>query len=116
MPVKRNDKAFEHAKNLVDDGKYVIDDRDGWSEHQPSADQENKFIDNHGYGEYSRWFLGIDTDADEETKGRYKFPYGDFKKVHLCGVLAAESRAAQRKYRDIETAAAHIHGMLEALK
>jgi hypothetical protein len=36
--------------------------------------------------------------------------------VHLCGVLAAESRAAQRKYRDIETAAAHIHGMLEALK
>jgi hypothetical protein len=31
-------------------------------------------------------------------------------------VLAAESRAGQRKYTDIENAAAHLHGMLEAVK
>jgi hypothetical protein len=30
-------------------------------------------------------------------------------------VLAAESRAGQYKYFDIENAAAHLHGMLEAL-
>jgi hypothetical protein len=30
-------------------------------------------------------------------------------------VLAAESRAGQYKYRDIELAAAHLHGMLEEL-
>jgi hypothetical protein len=36
--------------------------------------------------------------------------------VHRCGVLAAKSRAGQRKYFDIESAAAHLHCMLEALR
>jgi hypothetical protein len=31
-------------------------------------------------------------------------------------VLSAEVRAGQRKYNDIETAAAHLHGMLDALR
>jgi hypothetical protein len=115
MAVKLNDKAFEHAKSLVEAGAYVLDDRDAWSEHQPSTDQENRYLEEHGFSEYARWYLGIDDEHDEETKGRYKFPYGDFKKVHRCGVLAAESRAGQRKYVDIELAAAHLHGMLDAL-
>jgi hypothetical protein len=51
----------------------------------------------------------------EDSKRRYKFPCGDFQRVHRCGVLAAESRAGQRKYFAIEAAAAHLHGMLEAL-
>jgi len=34
--------------------------------------------------------------------------------VHRCGVLAAESRAGQYKYDDIEHAAAHLHGMIDA--
>jgi hypothetical protein len=29
--------------------------------------------------------------------------------------LAAESRAGQRKYVDVENAAAHLHGMLDAV-
>lgn len=47
--------------------------------------------------------------------GRLVDRYG-FKKVHRCAVLAAESRAGQYKYSDIENAAAHLHGMLEALR
>jgi hypothetical protein len=42
--------------------------------------------------------LGVDTDENEDTKGRYKFPYSDFAKVHRYGVLAAENRAGQYKY------------------
>jgi hypothetical protein len=34
--------------------------------------------------------------------------------VHRCGLLAAESRAGQYGYQDIESAAAHLHGMIEA--
>ncbi|MET8807826.1 hypothetical protein [Streptomyces sp. NPDC004546] len=49
----------------------------------------------------------------EETKGRYKFPYGVFERVHRCGVLSAEVRAGQQKYADIENAAAHLHGLLD---
>jgi hypothetical protein len=116
MAVKLNKKAFAHAKELIGDGKVVLDERDAWSEHQPSAEQENEFLRQHGFKEYAKWYLGIDEDEHEETKGRYKFPYGDFEDVHRCGVLAAESRAAQNKYKDIESATAHLHGMIERLK
>jgi hypothetical protein len=115
MAVKLNAKAFDHAKSLIKAGGCVIDERDEWSEHQPSARQENEYIEQNGFGEYARWFLGIDDEESPETKAHYKFPYGDFDQVHRCGVLAAESRAAQRHYDDIEAAAAHLHGMLEAL-
>lgn len=113
MAVKLNKRAFDHAKKLVNDGHAVIDERDAWSEHQPSAEEENEFIRLFGFGEYGKWHLGIDEEENEDTKSRYKFPYGDFEDVHLCAVLAAESRAGQYKYQDIEHAAAHLHGMLE---
>jgi hypothetical protein len=116
VAVKLNEKAFEHAQNLIKDGLCVLDDRDAWSEHQPSAREENRYIDEHGFAEYARWYLGVDDAENEGTKARYKFPYGDFEKVHRCGVLAAESRAGQRKYIDIELAVAHLHGMLDALR
>jgi len=116
MAVKLNRRAFEHAKKLIEEGHYVLDERDMWSEHQPSAQKENKFIAEHGFGEYGKWYLGIDDEEDEDNKGRYKFPYGDFEKVHRCGVLSAEVRAGQYKYDDIESAAAHLHGMLDAEK
>jgi hypothetical protein len=116
MTVKRNERAYDHARELIAAGRYVIDDRDAWSEHRPSAQQENYFIEQHGIGEYARWHLGIDDQEDENRKSRYKFPYGDFNKVHRCGLLAAESRAGQRKYFEIELAVAHLHGMLEALR
>ncbi|MGH9222946.1 MAG: hypothetical protein ACRD2W_03910 [Acidimicrobiales bacterium] len=113
MAVKLNERAFEFAEQLIREGRDVLDDRDAWSEHQPSAEDENRFIAEHGLGEYARWHLGTDDDKGEDTKARYKFPYGDFENVHRCGVLAAESRAGQRKYLDIELACAHLHGMLE---
>ncbi len=116
MAVTLSERAFRHAKSLIIDGRFVYDDRDAWSEHQPSAADENRFIEAHGYAEYGRWHLGVDDDAREGTKARYKFPYGDFDKVHRCGLLAAESRAGQRKYYDIELAVAHLHGMLDALQ
>ncbi|MGP4058890.1 hypothetical protein ACTWP6_29445 [Mycobacterium sp. 4D054] len=116
MAAKLNETAYAHARNLIAAGRYVIDDRDAWSEHQPSARQENDYIERHGIPEYAKWHLGIDDEMDENRKGRYKFPYGDLHNVHRCGLLAAESRAGQRKYHDIELAVAHLHGMLEALQ
>src|SRR4051812_47800355 len=105
MVVRLNQRAFEHAKSLVKKRRVVLDVMDDWSEHQPSTVQENKFIEEHGFGEYQRWYMGVDEEQDEDNKGRYKFPYGDFENVHRCGVIAAEVRAAQRKYGDIELAA-----------
>jgi hypothetical protein len=116
MGVKLHRSGFDHANQLIEDGRVVLDERDDWSEHQPSAEEENEFIRRHGIGEFGKWHLGIDDEQEANNKGRYKFPYGDFRDVHRCAVLSAESRAGQYKYLDIETAAAHLHGMLEVVK
>jgi hypothetical protein len=116
MAVKLNRTGYQHAQELIVQHLTVIDERDAWSEHRPSAEEENNYLKEHGFGEYAKWFHGEDDEANEETKGRYKFPYGDFERVHRCAVLSAESRAGQYKHIDIENAAAHLHGMLEALK
>jgi hypothetical protein len=116
MSVTLNKKGFDFAKKLINQGHVVNDERDAWSEHKPSAEKENEFIRLHGFDEYSKWHLGIDDEESEDTKGRYKFPYGDFKDVHRCGVLSAESRAGQYKHQDIENAAAHLHGMMDKLE
>jgi hypothetical protein len=116
MAVTLNQRGYDHAKQLVADGKVVLDERDDWSEHQPTAEQENRYLEEHGFQEYGRWFLGVDDEHPEDTKSRYRFPYGDFEAVHLCGVLAAESRAAQYDHEDIRAAAAHLHGMLEGVR
>lgn len=75
-------KAFAHAKRLINSGRCVLDNSDAWGEHQACAQEENSFIEEHGFAEYSLWYLGIDDDQDPDSKARYKFPYGDFKKVH----------------------------------
>jgi hypothetical protein len=49
MAVMLNRRAFEHAKELIKEGRIVLDERDAWSEHRPSAEQENEFIRLHGY-------------------------------------------------------------------
>lgn len=116
MTVILNKRAFEHAKRSIEKGSYVFDEKDLWSEHQPSAQEENEYIEENGFEEFGKWYLGVDTEEKEDTKVRYKFPCSDFAKVHRCGVLAAENRAGQYKYNDIEQAAAHLHGMIDATR
>jgi hypothetical protein len=116
MPVKLNRRAYNQAKKLIDEGRVILDERDAWSEHRPSAKKENEFIRLHGFDEYGKWYLGIDDEEPEDTKKRYKFPCGDFENIHRCAVLAAESRAGQYKYHDVENAVAHLHGMMETVK
>ena len=113
MSVTLNKEAFDHAKDLISKGQTRMDERDDWSEHAPTADQENQYVDKHGWSDYSLWYLGIDDEMGEETKGRYKFPYGDFRRVHRCGVISAESRAAQNDYDDIRDATAELHKRLD---
>jgi hypothetical protein len=115
MAMKLNRSGYRHAQELIAQHLAVLDERDAWSEHQPSAQQENLFLREHGFREYAKWHLGEDEAENEETRARYKFPYGDFERVHRCAVLSAESRAGQYKYVDIENAAAHLHGALTAL-
>ena len=106
--VHLNENAFAFAAQLINEGHVIADGKGAWSKHRPSADQENEFIRLHGFGEYAKWHLGIDERYPENTKRRYKFPYGDFKSVHRCGLLAVKARALQYGYIEIENAAADL--------
>lgn len=92
MAVTLNRRAYDHARKLVDDDRVGLDDRDAWSEPQPSSAHENDYLQSHGWQEYA---TGVEN-------------------IHRCGVLAAEVRAGQNDHTDIQTAAAHLHSMLEA--
>jgi hypothetical protein len=112
MTVKLNRKGLQHARDLISAGEVVRDQRDDWSEDAPSTEEENRFLDNHGFDEYSKWHLGVDDDMPDDTKGHYSFPYGDFSTVHRCGVISVESRAAQYDHDDIAKAS---RGLLESI-
>ena len=113
MVTRLNQDALSHARGLIRSGKVVRDERDDWSEHAPSTDDENAFIDEHGMAEFARWHLAEDTDATEGTKGRYTFPYGDLHRLHRCAVISAESRAGQYHHESVENALKELLGMLD---
>jgi hypothetical protein len=112
--IKLNQAAFAFARQLIRQGHFVADRKGAWNEHRPSTDDENEFIRAHGFSEYAKWHLGIDDRYAENTKRRYKFPYGDFTNVHRCGVLAVESRANEHRYSQVENAAVKLRTMIEA--
>ncbi|MBG6237778.1 hypothetical protein IWX78_000721 [Mycetocola sp. CAN_C7] len=114
MTVKLNQPALRQARKLVRDGSVVRDDRDDWSEHAPSADEENAFLDKHSWTDFGHWHLGVDDEHPADTKGHYKFPIGDFSKVHRCGVISAESRAGQNDYDDIRDALKKLLDLIDS--
>src|ERR1700751_4496019 len=106
--IKLDEDTFAFAARLINKGHVIVDGKGAWSAHRPSANEENAFIRLHGFREYGKWHLGIDNRYPVNTKRRYKFPYGDFKNVHRCGVLAVKARARQYGYTEIQNAAAKL--------
>ena len=98
-----NKAAVKQARSLIDDGKY--DTSTEWSDAAPSSDDGNDVINDEGYDGFGAWHLAVDPDASEDTKGRYAFPYGDFKKVNRAALIHAKQRAAQNDHDEIEKAA-----------
>ena len=107
---KVNDAGVAKAKALIDARRYVV--RSRWSDSQPSADEENKFLDSHTWGEYGEWHLALTEGASEETKARYGFVFGDFRRLHRSGIIACHYRAAEWDHKEIELAA---HDLLQYL-
>jgi len=115
MAVKLNRSAFEHAKELVGKGKVVVDERDAWSEHQPSAQEENESFKTHGFGEYGSGILESTTKYLKIPRNTTNFLMEISRRCTAVRCLSAESRAGHYKHFDIERAAAHLHGMIDEL-
>ena len=111
MAVELNHKAIAFARKLIQKGN--VDTSDTWEVHQPTHETENEFLADHSYEEYGNWFLGINADADPETKERYEFPYGNFITVCHAGLVAAEQRAGQYHHQEIKNAARELIDMID---
>jgi hypothetical protein len=105
-----NERAVARATRLIDNRQYVLTSR--WADVQPGADQENAYLATHSWAEYAEWHLGLTDGAKDETKARYAFVYGDFRRIHRMGLIACLYRAAEWRHKDIELAA---HALLQHL-
>jgi hypothetical protein len=105
-----NDRAVARARKLIDARQYVLES--DWGEVQPRAEDENTFLATHSWDDYAEWHLGLTEGATEQTKGRYAFVYGDFRRVHRIGLIACQYRAAEWRHKDVELAA---HELLQRL-
>jgi hypothetical protein len=105
-----NDAAVTRCRELIEARQYVLDS--DWGESQPDAAAGNAFLERHSWEEYAAWHLGLTEGASDETKARYAFVYGDFRRVHRTGLIACVYRAAEWRHKAVERAA---HDLLQEL-
>lgn len=109
-----NRPGVEKARSLIDAHHYDLETP--WSEAAPSAEEENAMLDRHGWSGYGDWHLAVDADTSGETKGRYGFPYGDFRRVNRAALIHAEQRAAQNGHEKVAAAAKQLLEHLDATR
>lgn len=105
-----NPAGVAWAEKLIDRGQYVLSS--DWGQVQPRASEQNAFLKSHSWEEYARWHLGLTDGANDETKARYAFVYGDFRRIHRTGLIACVYRASEFRHKEVELAA---HDLLQYL-
>ena len=105
-----NRHAVARARALIRARQYVLDSE--WDDAQPTAADENAFLERHSWDDYAAWHLALTDGATDETKARYAFVFGDFRRIHRSGLIACVFRASQWRHKAIELAA---HDLLQEL-
>ena len=98
-----NPAGVEHARELIAKRQYVLDSE--WGDVQPKAADQNAYLENHSWEDYELWHLGLTEGANNETKARYAFVCGDFRRLHRMGLVACLYRAAEWRHKDVMQAA-----------
>ena len=98
-----NPDAVAHVRALIDKKQYVLDS--DWGDVQPTAETQNAFLENHSWDDYAAWHLGLTEGANDETKARYAFVVGDFRRIHRTAIIACHFRAAEWRHKEVERAA-----------
>ena len=105
-----NIAAVDKARALISGRQYVLNS--DWGDVQPNAKATTDYLAAHSWAEYAVWHLGLTEGAADETKARYAFVYGDFRRVHRTALIACVYRAAEWRHKQIELAA---HDLLQEL-
>jgi HK97 family phage prohead protease len=109
MAITVNSVGIRNAKRLIRSDDI---DRGAWS--FSAADGNSILGDPEKWTEYAKWFIAEDTGANEETKDRYKYPFGKNGKIYRRAVIAAKSRAAAQGETDIANAADELLQVIDA--
>jgi hypothetical protein len=105
-----NRPAVERARRRIDAHQYVLDS--DWGAAQPTAEAGTRYLASHSWADYSSWHLGLTDGASLETKARYAFVFGDYRRVHRSGLIACVYRASEWRHKEVELAA---HDLLQHL-
>ena len=100
-------------RKLIDARQYVLNS--DWGDAQPTAADQNAFLDSHSWDDYAAWHLGLTDGATDETKARYAFVCGDFRRVHRSGLIACVYRASEWRHKEVELAAHDLLQRLDAI-
>jgi hypothetical protein len=95
------------ARQLIDSRQVVLDS--DWGEVQPGASRTRS--ESHSWENMPNGIRPTEG-ASDQTKARYAFVYGDFRRVHRMGIIACQYRAAEWRHKEIELAA---HELLQRL-
>jgi hypothetical protein len=107
-----NPAGVARAKRLIEGRQYVLKSK--WGDVQSDAEAENDYLKSHSWDEYGAWHLALTEGAGEDTKARYGFVFGDFRRLHRSGLIACHYRAAEWKHKEIELAAHELLQLLDA--
>jgi hypothetical protein len=100
------------ARRLIESRQDVLDSE--WGDVQPRSDDENAFLSSHSWQDYAEWHLGLTEGASEESKARFAFVYGDFRRLHRTALIACVYRAAEWRHKEVELAAHRLLQLLDA--
>jgi hypothetical protein len=98
-----NRRGVAKARALIDAHQYRV--RSRWADVQPRADDQNAFLENNSWQDYGSWHLGLTDGKSDDTKARYAFVFGDFRRLHRMGLVACYYRAAEWEHTEIMVAA-----------
>ena len=105
-----NPTAVRRCRELIEAKQYVLNS--DWGARQPDAAARSAYLEKHSWDDYSRWHLGLTKGPGDETRSRYAFVYGDFRRVHRSGLIACVYRASEWRHKAVELAA---HDLLQQL-
>ena len=103
-----NQKGYDNAEALIKAGKYNTD-----SDWDFTAADGNQLLGDDDWNEYSKWFLAFDDEAEEETKGRYGYPFGKNGEVYRKALIATRQYAGRFKLDSIFQAAGRLIDMID---
>jgi hypothetical protein len=107
-----NEAGVARVRALIEARQYVLDS--DWGEVQPDAAAQNAYLERHTWEEYAAWHLGLTDGPGDETKARYAFVAGDFRRVHRSALIACVYRASEWRHKEVELAAHDLLQLLDA--